>query len=99
MDTFLTDVCKFVKASARVAVAAFLGGLLALPAFASPVRSPAPARPEVKPAQITIEKIQILPIEKITPGLKGYGVSDVCDGRGIQRYEVEVLVVHKRYTP
>jgi SpoIVB peptidase S55 len=99
MDTFMTDVCKFVKASARVAVAALLGGLLALPAFASPVRSPAPARPEVKPAQIPIEKIQILPIEKITPGMKGYGVSDLGDGRGIQRFEVEVLGVLKRYAP
>jgi hypothetical protein len=99
MDTFMTDVCKFVKASARVALAAFLGGLLALPAFASPVRSPAPARPEVKPAQIPIEKIQILPIEKITPGMKGYGVSDLGDGRGIQRFEVEVLGVLKRYAP
>src|SRR5712692_5595544 len=99
MDTFMTDVCKFVKASARAVVAAFLGGLLALPAFASPARSPAPARPEVKPAQIPIEKIQILPIEKITPGMKGYGVSDLGDGRGIQRFEVEVLGVLKRYAP
>src|SRR6266496_6254474 len=99
MDTFMTDVCKFVRASARAVVAAFLGGLLALPAFASPVRSPAPARPEVKPAQIPIEKIQILPIEKITPGMKGYGVSDMGDGLGIQRFEVEVLGVLKRYAP
>src|ERR1700730_11324996 len=99
MDTFMTDVCKFVRASARVAVAAFLGGLLALAVSASPVRAKAPAQPEVKPAQIPIEKIQILPIEKITPGMKGYGVSDLGDGRGIQRFEVEVIGVLKRYAP
>src|SRR5260370_3624101 len=99
MDALMTDVCKFVKASERALVAAFLGGLLALPVFASPVRSPAPARPELKPAQIPIEKNQILPIEKITPGMKGYGVSDLGDGRGIQRFEVEVLGVLKRYAP
>jgi SpoIVB peptidase S55 len=92
MDTFVTSVWKFVKASERALVAAFLGGLLALGASASPVPTKAPAPPEVKPAQI-------LPIEKITPGMKGYGVSDLGDGRGIQRFEVVVLGVLKRYAP
>jgi hypothetical protein len=92
MDTFVTSVWKFVKASERALVAAFLGGLLALGASASPVPTKAPAPPDVKPAQI-------LPIEKITPGMKGYGVSDLGDGHGIQRFEVEVLGVLKRYAP
>src|SRR5260370_7450547 len=99
MDALMTDVCKFVKASERALVAAFLGGLLALPVFASPVRSPAPARPELKPAQIPIEKNQILPIEKITPGMNGHGVSDFGDGRGIHPFQLQALRGPNRTPP
>ena len=42
---------------------------------------------------------QILPAEKLVAGMKGYGVSDFGDGKGVQRFEVEILGILKRYAP
>ena len=42
---------------------------------------------------------EILPVEKVTPGMKGYGFSDLGAGQGIQRFEVEVIGVLKRFAP
>jgi hypothetical protein len=41
----------------------------------------------------------ILTVEQIRPGMKGWGFSDMGDGRGIERFEVEVLGLLKRYAP
>ena len=92
MDVFMSGVSNLVKASARGLVVAALWAPLALASSGAPDRSAAPAPPEVKPAEI-------LPIDRITPGMKGYGVSDLGDGRGIQRFDVEVLGLLKRYAP
>ena len=42
---------------------------------------------------------EILPVEKVTPGMKGYGFSDLGAGQGIQRFEVEMIGVLKRFAP
>jgi hypothetical protein len=59
-----------------------------------PAAAPAPA---VTP--IPTPGIATLPPEKITAGMKGYGFSDFGNGKGVQRFEVEVLGVLKRYAP
>ncbi len=42
---------------------------------------------------------EVLPVEKVTPGMKGYGFSDLGGGLGIQRFEVEMIGVLKRFAP
>jgi SpoIVB peptidase S55 len=41
----------------------------------------------------------ILPASEITPGMKGYGFSDFGDGKGVQRFEVEIVGLLKSYAP
>ncbi len=45
------------------------------------------------------QPFDILPEEKITAGMKGYGVTDMGDGRGIQRFDVEILGLLRRFAP
>ncbi len=63
---------------------------------ASPAASPAPS---AITASIPVAPIETLGVDKVTPGMKGYGVSDLGDGKGIQRFEVQILGVMKRYAP
>src|SRR5476649_1776313 len=42
---------------------------------------------------------ETLPAEKLVPGMKGWGVSDLGDGKGIQRFNVEIVGLLKRYAP
>jgi len=42
---------------------------------------------------------EILPAEKLAAGMKGYGLSDFGDGKGVQRFDVEILGLLKRYAP
>lgn len=42
---------------------------------------------------------EILAVDKVTPGMKGYGFSDLGDGRGVARFEVEILGTLKRFAP
>jgi hypothetical protein len=42
---------------------------------------------------------EIFPVEKLAPGMMGYGFSDLGGGHGIQRFDVEILGVLKRYAP
>ncbi|HEY6929622.1 MAG TPA: SpoIVB peptidase S55 domain-containing protein [Thermoanaerobaculia bacterium] len=58
---------------------------LALGAAAQAVPAPAPT--------------QTLQVEQIVPGMKGYGFSDLGDGKGIQQFNVEVLGVLKKFAP
>src|SRR5262249_51899809 len=92
MDAIRKGVSTSVRVTARTAAAVSLWGLLALGASAAPSPTKRPAPPEVKPGEI-------LPIEKIAPGMKGYGVSDFGDGHGIQRFDVEILGLLRRYAP
>ncbi len=41
----------------------------------------------------------ILPAGQITPGMKGYGLSDLGDGKGVQRFDIEIVGVLKSYAP
>src|SRR5215471_19606187 len=59
---------------------------LALSASAQAVRSP-------------IQPTQTLPAEQVVAGMKGYGFSDLGDGKGIQQFDVEILGLLKRYAP
>jgi hypothetical protein len=45
------------------------------------------------------QSFDILPQEKVVAGMKGYGVTDMGDGKGIQRFDVEILGLLKRYAP
>ncbi len=65
-----------------------LGAAIAAPA----VRADAPVLPSDVPAEI-------FPVEKLVAGMKGYGFSDLGGGLGIQRFDVEILGVLKRYAP
>jgi hypothetical protein len=42
---------------------------------------------------------EILPADKLAAGMKGYGLSDFGDGKGVQRFGVEILGLLKRYAP
>lgn len=41
----------------------------------------------------------ILPAGELSPGMKGYGLSDLGDGKGVQRFEVEIVGLLKSYAP
>src|SRR5262252_7993080 len=45
------------------------------------------------------EPTDILPAGEITPGMKGYGFSDFGDGKGVQRFDVEIIGLLKSYAP
>ena len=42
---------------------------------------------------------QILAADKVVAGMKGYGLSDFGDGKGIQRFDVEIIGTMKRFAP
>ncbi|HKA37853.1 MAG TPA: SpoIVB peptidase S55 domain-containing protein [Thermoanaerobaculia bacterium] len=48
---------------------------------------------------LTAQPFDIFPLDKIEAGMKGYGVTDMGDGRGIQKFDVEVLGLLKRFAP
>lgn len=41
----------------------------------------------------------ILGAGELTPGMKGYGLSDLGDGKGVQRFDVEIVGLLKSYAP
>lgn len=45
------------------------------------------------------QPFDILPPDKVVAGMKGYGVTDMGDGKGIQRFDVEILGLLKRFAP
>ncbi len=66
----------------------FARGALAICVLLAPFAGTAAAQP-----------FDILPQEKLVAGMKGYGVTDMGDGKGIQRFDVEILGLLKRYAP
>ena len=42
---------------------------------------------------------EILPASEVAAGMKGYGLSDLGDGKGVQRFDVEIVGVLKSYAP
>ncbi|HEY6051055.1 MAG TPA: SpoIVB peptidase S55 domain-containing protein, partial [Thermoanaerobaculia bacterium] len=98
---------KPLMRGSRFAGALAAAGVLSISLFASARESSAPSRkksaaPPAPAAVVTplpTPGIPILPPDKITAGMKGYGFSDLGNGKGVQRFEVEILGVLKRYAP
>ena len=86
---------------ARIVAAASLVLVLCAAALLASDRKPRPKDPRPAPIQpaAEIRATEILPIDRIVPGMRGYGISDMGDGRGIQRFDVEIIGVLKRYAP
>jgi hypothetical protein len=42
---------------------------------------------------------RILPASEIQPGMKGYGLSDLGDGKGVQRFDVEIVGLLRSFAP
>src|SRR5262245_43893829 len=53
----------------------------------------------VAAVRVEARPTDILPAGDLTPGMKGYGFSDLGDGRGVQRFEVEIIGLLKSYAP
>jgi len=50
-------------------------------------------------APLSARPTDIMPASEIAPGMKGYGFSDLGDGKGVQRFEVEIVGLLKSYAP
>jgi SpoIVB peptidase S55 len=92
MDSLAGGVVSGVK-SARIVV------VLSLALAASSVSGQTPAAAPASGALPGDRPTEIFPVEKIVPGLKGYGFSDLGGGKGIQRFDVEMIGTLKRYAP
>lgn len=88
MRTFLVGaaVC-FLALAARAAASS----------SANPSSAMAKSKAAAEPGEISATAT--LPQDQVVAGMKGYGVSDLGDGRGIQRFEVEILGLLKRFAP
>ena len=88
---------RFVVAAVAAAAGFFvvLGGAAASPR--SRPKTPAPAA--AVPTPTAPPATETMPTEKVVAGMKGYGVSDFGDGKGVQKFDVEILGVLKRYAP
>src|SRR5262245_34974890 len=42
---------------------------------------------------------EIFPVKELAPGMRGYTLSDLGDGAGVQRYDVEIVGVLGSYAP
>lgn len=94
MESRRGGVVKTVRFAFRSGLRVGLALTLALSAAVAAARvgPDAPGLPSDVPAEI-------FPVEKLVAGMKGYGFSDLGGGLGIQRFDVEILGVLKRYAP
>jgi SpoIVB peptidase S55 len=92
MDVGRGGVVSTVK-SIRTAV------VLSLALVASGARAETPAPSPAAAGLPGDGPTETFPVEKIVPGLKGYGFSDLGGGKGIQRFDVEMIGTLKRYAP
>src|SRR5215475_6874055 len=53
----------------------------------------------VPAASLSARPTDIMPASDLAPGMKGYGFSDLGDGKGVQRFEIEVVGLLKSYAP
>src|SRR5262245_32694231 len=50
-------------------------------------------------AALAAQPSEILPSDKVVAGMKGYGLTDFGGGRGVQRFDVEIIGTLKRFAP
>ncbi|MEP6993603.1 MAG: SpoIVB peptidase S55 domain-containing protein [Acidobacteriota bacterium] len=48
---------------------------------------------------VSAEPTDILPAGELLPGMKGYGLSDLGDGKGVQPFDIEIVGLLKSYAP
>src|SRR5438128_2257423 len=48
---------------------------------------------------VSAQPAPILPAEQVVAGMKGYGVTDLGDGKGVQKFDVEIIGLLKRFAP
>ncbi|MEO8189450.1 MAG: SpoIVB peptidase S55 domain-containing protein [Acidobacteriota bacterium] len=97
----MTTVNKLARSAAGLSASASaraVAGAAALAALLSSALLADPGPPSLT-AAIPASPIETLGVDKIVAGMKGYGVSDLGDGKGVQRFEVQILGVMKRYAP
>jgi hypothetical protein len=51
------------------------------------------------PGVTAAQPAEILSADRVVAGMKGYGLSDLGDGKGVQRFDVEILGTVKRFAP
>src|SRR5262249_56596744 len=51
------------------------------------------------PGIVAAQPAEILSADRLVAGMKGYGLSDFGDGKGVQRFDVEILGIVKRFAP
>ncbi len=51
------------------------------------------------PGAMSAQPAEILSTDRVVAGMKGYGLSDFGDGKGVQRFDVEILGIVKRFAP
>ena len=99
MEPGRSHVLRSVKFSVRSALLGALPIALVSALAAAPAPSPAAPAAAPPPALPSDRPTEIFPVEKLVAGMKGYGFSDLGGGKGIQRFDVEILGVLKRYAP
>ncbi len=50
-------------------------------------------------ASVPAISTEIFPVKDLVPGMKGYTLSDLGDGKGVQRFDVEVVGVLQSFAP
>ncbi|MGH9367277.1 MAG: SpoIVB peptidase S55 domain-containing protein [Thermoanaerobaculia bacterium] len=48
---------------------------------------------------VSAQPSEILPADRVVSGMVGYGLTDFGDGRGVQRFDVEIIGTLKRFAP
>src|SRR5450432_3078736 len=86
VNSLARNVRSLVLASASLAFFTFLA-------------SSGLAVPRTAPTPVPVVPQETLSPDQLSAGMKGWGVSDFGDGKGIQRFQVEILGVLKRYAP
>ena len=47
----------------------------------------------------SVSATEIFPVRELAPGMRGYTLSDLGDGSGVQRFDVEIIGVLASYAP
>src|SRR5262245_2941666 len=50
-------------------------------------------------AALRVPATEIFPVRELSAGMRGYTLSDLGDGAGVQRFDVEIVGVLRAYAP